>query len=201
MNATERRRVDGRAPAPEHSGAGGVKNPFEKAADETESRAPEKGEEPDEEFDVKGQQWPQIPKGEYFGCCYNARFVTLFKFGASGRVFLDFKIYRTRESHGAGDEPFAVLYFVAAVPGEWDKKAKKFIKQPVSRSSRLYAAYCTANGHEARRDRLSLKAFRGKLFRVLVRDVESKSDKDGNLAGPLAPYSVVDRLLERLQFP
>jgi len=154
-----------------------------------------------EEFEVEGQEWQQIPKGEYVGYCYNARFVTLFKFGASGRVFLDFKIYRTRESHGAGDEPFAVLYYVATVPGEWDKETKKFIRQPVRRASRLYAAYTTANGHEARPDRLTLKAFKGKLFRVWIRDVEPKTNKDGSRVGLLGPYSVVDQLLELLPFP
>ena len=152
----------------------------------------------DEEFEVKGQQWPQIQKGEYVGYCYNARFVVLFKFGASGRVFLDFKVYKTHDSFIAGEEPLALLYYVATVPGEWDKKAKKFIKEPVSRSSRLYRAYVVACGHEARPDRLSLKTFKRKLFLVQVREVKPKTNEDGTRTGPLEPYSVVDELLKRL---
>jgi hypothetical protein len=150
-----------------------------------------------EEFEVGGDERKLIDPGTYFGFCYGAKVVPLFKFGAAGRVFLYFKIWKTLDDCTAGKEPVGNLYFVAAVPGEWDQKNRKFIKRKIGKGSRLFHAYCVANGVPDRLDRITLRAFSKKLFKVFVRTVKPRF-QDHSEKGEPFQYSVVDELMERI---
>lgn len=107
----------------------------------------------------------------------------------NGRLTLFIKF----EIHG-GPYDGAELFFAIPLPPR-DRHGRS---KAVAPSSKLYRAWVVASGGQkpTRRDRLTLEAFKHRLFRVVVRTVTHDSEqrelpKDQR-------YSVIDRLLERL---
>jgi len=137
----------------------------------------------DLEFEVGDDPRPLVSDGQYEAACVGAEVVEFFKFGRSRKALLHFEIYSGPEQ---GKRLF--LPMVAPRPGE-----------KVRRGSKLYANYLVANGGvpPGRRDRISLKIFKRRLFRVMIKTVRPRFE-DGSEKPELFHYSVVSELLERL---
>ncbi len=136
-----------------------------------------------EEFSVGGDARPLIPEGVYEAVCTSAESVELFKFGRSRKLFLHFEVYE-------GEHKGTPLYLPMTAPKQGGK---------VGVGSKLYASYLIANGGRppGRRDRLAIKVFKHRLFRVRVRTVRPRFE-DGTPKPDRFHYSVIAELLERL---
>lgn len=149
---------------------------------ETATGAPAERDSFEEEFSVDGEPRVLLPEGQYEAVCVKAEVVELFKFGRSRKVFLHFDLY-------GGVHAGQRLFMPMATPPKGHK---------VGRGSKLYANYLIANDQPpGRRDRLSLKVFKNRLFRVMVKTV-TPTFEDGRPKPALFHYSVVTELLERL---
>lgn len=137
----------------------------------------------EEEFEIGAEARPLIPEGVYEAACTGAEILELFKFGRSRKLFLHFTVYE-------GTYAKTPLFLAMPAPKQGGK---------VGIGSKLYGSYLIANGGRApgRRDRLSLRIFKNKLFRVRVRTVIPRFE-DG-MPKPLQfHYSIVSELIERL---
>lgn len=135
-----------------------------------------------EEFGVDGDARPVLPDGEYEAVCTSAEVVEFYKFGRARKLFLHFQIY-------SGEHAGTRLFLPMTAPATGEK---------VGRGSKLYANYLIANGHPpGRRDRISLKVFKGRLFRVMIKTV-SPTFENGRLKPERFHYSIISELLERL---
>ena len=137
----------------------------------------------EEEFGIGGDARPLIPEGVYEAVCTGAEFVELYKFGKSRKLFLHFEVY-------SGEHRGATLFLPMVAPSPRGK---------VPVASKLYANYLVANGGcpPGRRDRLSLKVFKRRLFRVGVTNVKPKF-QDGTPKPAQFHYSIVAELKEPL---
>lgn len=136
----------------------------------------------DEEFVVGGDPRPVLPDGEYQAVCVGAEILRFRMFGSSRKVMLHFKLY--------GDQYAETPLFLPLVAPQEGQK--------IGRGSKLFAAYLVANGQPpARRDRITLRVFKNRLFRILVRTVKPRF-QDGTVKPESFFYSVVAELLERL---
>lgn len=146
---------------------------------------PETAPQPDAfgaEFAVDGEPRVLLPEGEYQAICIRAEVAEMFKFGRARKIFLHFELY-------GGAHAGQRLFMPMAVPPSGHK---------IGRGSKLYANYLIANGQPpGRRDRVSLKVFQNRLFRVMVKSVVPLF-ADGTPKPPLFHYSVVAELLEPL---
>jgi hypothetical protein len=127
----------------------------------------------DDAVDPKGESATRIPPGPYQARVIEAKRHYLHK---HPKLILTVEIVQHQL---AGER----LQFYCAYP-----------KNP-GKHSAFIRAWEVANGESyRRRDRVSLRVFKQRLFRILVRDVTTDRHQR-----PLArPYSVVDRFLERL---
>ncbi len=149
---------------------------------ETATGAPAQRDSFEAEFSVDGEPRVLLPAGEYQAVCVRAEVVEMFKFGRSRKVFLHFELY-------GGAYAGQRLFMPMAIPQKGHK---------IGRGSKLYANYLIANGQPpGRRDRLSLKVFKNRLFRVMVKSVVPLFE-DGTPKPPWFHYSRVGELLERL---
>ncbi len=137
----------------------------------------------DEEFSVGGDARPLIPEGQYVAACTDAEIVELFKFGRSRKLFLHFEV-------NEGMHKGTSLFLPMTAPEKTGK---------VGVGSKLYASYLIANGGRppGRRDRLAIKVFKHRLFRVRVRTVRPRFE-NGTPKPARFHYSVIAELLERL---
>ncbi len=137
----------------------------------------------EEEFGVSSDARAFIPEGMYEAVCTGAEVVELYKFGRSPKLFLHFQIYE-------GVYKGTPLYLPMTAPTKGGK---------VGIGAKLYANYVIANGGKppGRRDRLSLKVFKHRLFRVRVRTVVPRFE-DGTPKPERFHYSIVSELHERL---
>src|SRR5574337_259617 len=135
-----------------------------------------------EEFGIDGDARPVLPEGEYEAVCTGAEIVELYKFGRSRKLFLHFQVY-------GGKHAGVRLFLPMTAPAKGDK---------IGRGSKLYANYLIANGHPpGRRDRVSLKVFKARLFRVKVKTV-CPTFENGRLKPERFHYSIISELLERM---
>lgn len=146
-------------------------------------------------FDYSENARPLIREGSYIGFCESVELIPLRKFRMSPRLFLHFRIFKTPDL--AESSFVAKLYFVCVAPMRWDADANCLVKTKIGRGSRLFEAFMVANGGPPqRRDRVSMRVFKGRLFKVWVRTVRPKSP-DGKEKPASFHYSVVDQLLSR----
>lgn len=135
-----------------------------------------------EEFGVHGDTRPVLPEGEYEAACTTAEFIEFYKFGRARKLFLHFQVY-------GGEHDGTKLFLPMTAPPKGER---------VGRGSKLYANYLIANGHPpGRRDRVSLKVFKGRLFRVKVKTV-CPMFENGKPKPEQFHYSIVSELLARL---
>jgi hypothetical protein len=137
----------------------------------------------DEEFGVNQDPIALIAEGCYEAACVGAEIIELFKFGRSRKLFLHFEIY-------SGEYRGVRLFMPMTAP---------HIGGKVGRGSKLYSSYMIANGGRppGRRDRLPLRVFRQRLFRVRVKTVRP-AFSDGQPKPDRFHYSIVAELLEQL---
>lgn len=119
---------------------------------------------------------PLIPAGEYEVTFHGAEEKRLW---GKNRLFLHFRVAQQGEYLGQA------LFMAVTMPTNGS----------FSISSKYLAQWSLAAGNRpARRDRLSTKVFRGKLFLARVRTV--KNGHDGKERSASWHYSVIDSLLE-----
>lgn len=136
----------------------------------------------EEEFGVDGDVRSVLPEGEYEVVCTGAEIIELYKFGRARKLFLHFQVY-------GGEHNGTRLFLPMTAPAKGEK---------MGRGSKLYANYMIANGSPpARRDRVSLKVFKGRVFQVRVKTV-CPAFESGKLKPESFHYSIVAELLERL---
>lgn len=137
----------------------------------------------DVEFGVADDPRPLLEEGVYEAACVRAEIIEFHRFGKARKIILHFEI--VGGAHG-GERVFFPMS--ALKPGG-----------RVGRGSKLYASYLIANGGKppGRRDRLSLKVFKHKLFRVRLGTAQPRFE-DGKLKPQQFHYSIVSELLERL---
>ena len=142
-----------------------------------------RGEGFEEEFGISGEARTLVPEGLYEAACTDAEIVELFKFGRSRKLFLHFEI-------NSGEHRGKAVFLPMGAPKQGGK---------VGVGSKLYATHLIANGGKppGRRDRLTLKVFKQKLFRVQIRTVQP-TFQDGSPKPSQFHYSIVAELLERL---
>lgn len=146
---------------------------------------PETAPQPDAfgaEFAVGGEPRVLLPEGQYEGVCVGAELVEMFKFGKARKAFLCFELYN-------GAHAGKRLFMPMAAPPNGHK---------IGRGSKLYANYLIANGQPpGRRDRVSLKVFQNRLFRVMVKTVKPTFE-NGTPKPAFFHYSIISELIERL---
>lgn len=134
------------------------------------------------EFAVDGEPRVLLPEGTYEAICVKVEVVEMFKFGRARKIFLHFELY-------GGAHAGQRLFMPMAIPPKGHK---------IGRGSKLYQNHLlAANGQLGRRDRLALKVFTDKLFRVRVRTVRPAFE-DGTPKPALFHYSIISELVERL---
>ncbi len=140
-----------------------------------------KGDDEDIDFPNNGDIPPLLPEGDH----YQVSFVGWDQkalWAGEQRMFLFFKI------HTPGPYFGAELYMACTIPskGKWRPSMKYWMN------------WVLANGKQPmRKDRLSTKVFRNKIFRARVHKVVKTSEK-GISRTPDQQYSVIASLLEVL---
>lgn len=139
-----------------------------------------------------GLQPPVIPDGEYVAKFLRSERAFVFK---TEKIFLHFEIL------AAGDANGARLFRAYRLSQPDSKKGKKVHGRNQLRADRrglLLEMMARVFDKNPRRDQLSLRDFRGRLFRVLVRTVKTTRDSESRKQVPLPEwrrYSVIDDIL------
>lgn len=143
-------------------------------------RARSTGRSQDIEFLCNSDIPPAIPDGEH----YEVKFV------------------RAEQTHQWNSDK-VVLWFEMLTPGQWEE-AEFFMACNVrldgkwGPSHKFAQAWILANGERPkRRDRMSTKVFRDKVFRARMRAVTKDANQRDRT--PAQQYSVVDELLEQVR--
>ena len=162
--------------------------------DSKSQRATQGEDRPDAKQEIKEQhediEFPSLaempallPEGVYEMAFVRAEKYE-FKSWKRWKIFLWFQVVTS------GNELGQKLYMGCTAPG----------KGRVALGSKYWLAWTVAAGRRPeRRDRLSTKIFRGKVFLGRVRTVKKKTDKDGYHTARLPEqyYSTIDELIER----
>jgi len=123
-----------------------------------------------------GEPRPRIPDGEYTAICHQTRIAK--SFGGRREMYVLFRVY------GGPFDGAELPMFCTFPPGK------------LSRSTKLYRQYSIAmGGTPLKGERVSGKAFRGKMYRIIVGTSKAKHD-DGTLLPDFLQYSVVRGIKE-----
>jgi len=128
--------------------------------------------------DIGEEFYPRIEPGEYQAVCH--RIDTGTTFGNRRCLYFRFRLFGGKYD---GEDLFMVCLLYSA---------------PIPRRSKYYNQWSIAKGRPPiKGERLSREVFKGKLFKVLVRDTLRKFSNNKTMPSQFQ-YSVVDSILEPL---